>query len=208
MTGTPRLATAAWLALLPCAAPAQPQVLDLDPAHCFVHFEVLHFGTSTLRGRFGPLAGEVQFDAVAGRGRVGLTIDLNTLDTGLKLLDARLRQPDLLDVAAQPTAWFVAERLRFERGLPVELTGEFTLRGVGQALTLTAQQVSCRDGRCGGDFEGWLSRSAFGASFGVPLVADRVHLRVQVEGRLRTPPPVPTVTRAADGQRQPRAAND
>ena len=89
MTGTPRLATAAWLALLPCAAPAQPQVLDLDPAHCFVHFEVLHFGTSTLRGRFGPLAGEVQFDAVAGRGRVGLTIDLNTLDTGLKLLDGR-----------------------------------------------------------------------------------------------------------------------
>ena len=36
--------------------------------------------------------------------------------------------------------------------------------------------------RCGGDFEGELLRSAFGASFGVPLVADRVRLRVQVEG--------------------------
>ena len=117
----------ACLALLPLIAEAQPQVLELSPEHCFVHFEVLHFGTSTLRGRFGPLAGEVRFDAAAGRGYVGLTIDLNTLDTGLKLLDARLRAPDLLDVAAQPTAWFVAERFRFERGLPVELTGEFTL---------------------------------------------------------------------------------
>jgi len=35
---------------------------------------------------------------------------------------------------------------------------------------------------CGGDFEGELRRSDFGAGFGVPYVADRVRLLVQVEG--------------------------
>lgn len=173
------------------AAAAAPQTFDLDPMHTFVQFEVQHFDTSTLRGRVGPVRGEVMIDAQAGRGRLGLVIDMQTLDTGLRLLDLRLRQPDLLDVAAHPQAYFVAERFRFEQGLPVELTGEFTVRGIGVALTLRARRFACLASdtgagrRCGGDFEGEVLRSAFGASFGLPLVADRVRLRVQVEGLQR-----------------------
>ena len=33
----------------------------------------------------------------------------------------------------------------------------------------------------GGDFEGELTRSDFGINFGLPFVADRVRLQVQVE---------------------------
>jgi polyisoprenoid-binding protein YceI len=36
---------------------------------------------------------------------------------------------------------------------------------------------------CGGDFEGEIKRSEFGATFGLPLIGDRVRLVVQVEGR-------------------------
>lgn len=130
-----------------------------------------HFDTSTLRGRIGPLSGEVMLDSAAGRGRLGLVIDMGTLDTGFKLLDARLRQADLLDVAGHPQAYFVAERFRFEQGRPVELTGESRC-----AASAGGAQ------RCGGDFEGELLRSASGATFGLPLAADQVRLRVQVEG--------------------------
>lgn len=188
-------AAATRLALLAAAvAPAAfaaPEVFDLDPGHTFVQFEVRHFDTSTLRGRVGPVRGEVMLDAAAGRGRLGLAIDLRTLDTGFKLLDMRLRQADLLDVAGHPDAYFVAERFRFERGMPAELTGEFTLRGISVALTLRALQFAClpataeRPRRCGGDFEGSVNRSAFGASFGLPLVADRVRILVQAEGTAR-----------------------
>lgn len=184
----------AWLAMAalltgPASnAVAAPLVFDLDPEHSFVQFEVSHFDTSTLRGRFGPLQGEVQLDAAAGRGRVGLVIDTRTLDTGLKLLDARLRQADLLDVAAHPQAFFVAERFRFDGDRPVELTGEFTLRGRASALTLRALRFACSPTvprRCGGDFEGELRRSDHGADFGLPLVGDLVRLRVQVEALQR-----------------------
>jgi len=174
-------------ALAPLPLAAAPEVFELDPAHTFVHFEVLHFGTSTLRGRIGPVRGEVEIDAPAGRGRVALSIDMRTLDTGFKPLDARLRQADLLDIGSHPEAWFVAERFRFEQGRPVALTGEFTLRGTSAPLTLRALRFACIEvpgtgTRCGGDFEGEVSRSRFGASFGVPLVADRVRLLVQAEG--------------------------
>jgi polyisoprenoid-binding protein YceI len=55
----------------PLLARAEPAVYRLDPEHSFVYFEVLHFGTSTLRGRLGPPEGFVELDRVAGRGGGG-----------------------------------------------------------------------------------------------------------------------------------------
>ena len=72
-----------------------------------MHFEVLHFGTSTLRGRFGPIDGHVEMDRAAGRGWVALRIATASVDTGMPLFDARLRQPDLLASEAYPMAEFV-----------------------------------------------------------------------------------------------------
>lgn len=191
----PSLPAAALCAALGAAlagpARAAPAVYVLDPDHCFVHFEVLHFNTSTLRGRFGPVSGAVEMDRAAGRGRLALTIDVGSLDTGLRLLDKRLLAPDLLAAELHPQAYFVAERFRFDGAGLAEVRGEFTLRGVGQALSLVAERFACRPDTerggevCGGDFVGELSRSAFGASFGLPFVGDRVRLRVQAEGHRR-----------------------
>jgi polyisoprenoid-binding protein YceI len=55
-------------------APSETVVYVPDPAHSCEHLEVLHFGTSTLRGRFGPLNGHVELDRPAGRGPVSLHI--------------------------------------------------------------------------------------------------------------------------------------
>ena len=102
------------LALAAASAGAQPAAYVLDPAHSFVHFEVLHFGTSTTRGRFGPIAGVVTLDRAAGRGEVSLRIPTAGVDTGLPVFDARLREADLLASAEYPEAFFVARNFRFE----------------------------------------------------------------------------------------------
>lgn len=169
---------------------AQPQVFQLDPQRSFVYFEVLHFGTSTTRGRFGPLVGEVLLDRQAGKGEVSMRLNTAQIDTGLAIFNARLRQDDLLASAAHPEAFFVSSNFRFDAGRLIELRGEFTLRGVSQPLTLRALAFSCRTTPqtaeiCGGDFEGEINRSDFGASFGLPFVADRVRLVVQVQGLRR-----------------------
>ncbi|WP_236580666.1 YceI family protein [Rubrivivax sp. A210] len=171
-------------------APAEPAIYTLDPAHSWVTFEVMHFATSTIRGRIGPVQGQVTLDRAAGRGEVSLVIPTATVDAGFPFFNARLRQADLLASAEFPDAYFVATRFRFESGRVAEVRGEFTLRGVSQPLSLVAAHYACRNDEqgaevCGGDFEGEVLRSEFGASFGLPLVGDRVRLRVQVEGRRR-----------------------
>lgn len=168
---------------------AQAAVYVLDPHHSFVHFEVLHFGTSTSRGRFGPIAGSVVLNRTAASGEVDIRVSTASVDTGIPVFNARLRQEDLLASTEHPEAFFVARTVRFDGERVAEVRGEFTLRGVSQPLSLFARQFGCRqdgaDEICGGDFEGEVLRSSFGATFGLPLISDRVRLVVQVEGRRR-----------------------
>jgi polyisoprenoid-binding protein YceI len=167
------------------AAHAQPVTYALDPERSFVIFEVVHFGTSTSRGRFGPLEGSVVLDRGAGRGEVSVRVDTTAVSTGIPVFDAVLRRPDLLSTTAFPEAYFVARSVRFDGDKVAEVRGEFTLRGIGQPLTLRALSFACRDQRCGGDFEGELLRSEFGITNSLPFVADRVRLRVVVEATPR-----------------------
>jgi polyisoprenoid-binding protein YceI len=211
------LLAALWALGLSAPAAAEPQRYRLDPQRSFVHFEVLHFGTSTIHGRIGPIEGEVVLDRAAGTGEIGLRIATATVSTGFKFFDSRLRQPDLLASDEFPEAFFVASRFHFGTGAGqpalAEVRGEFTLRGRGVPLSLHALRFGCRPAGaalpvaspqgsappapvlaqaeaatpapevCGGDFEGEVLRSDFGATFGLPLVGDRVRLRVQVEGQ-------------------------
>ena len=188
--GTSRHALGCGLMLcaLAGAAQAEPAFYRFDPTHTFVNFELLHFGTSTIRGRFGPLAGEATLDREARRGRVQVQIDTSSVSTGVAVLDARLTEGDMLAVQSHPRAYLVAERMEFDdAGRVKALRGEFTLRGVSVGLTLTALRFNCYTspllGRevCGGDFEGQFSRGAVGITHSLPFVSDTVRLLVQVE---------------------------
>ena len=170
------------------AASGEPVRYRFDPTHTLVHFELLHFDTSTIRGRFGPLAGEVTLDRAARKGRVQVEIDTAQVSTGVAVLDARLKEGDMLSVASHPRAYLVAERVEFDdAGRVSGLRGEFTLRGVSLPLTLTALRFNCytsplfRREVCGGDFEGRFNRSMVGITHSLPFVSDSVRLLVQVE---------------------------
>ncbi|WP_428421771.1 YceI family protein [Methylibium sp.] len=182
---------------LSAVAQAEPVRYTLDPAHSWVQFELSHFGTSTIRGRFGPAEGSVSLDRTAGQGEVGVTVPTGSVSTGSAMFDSHLRQAELLSTGEHPTAWFVSRQLRFDGDRLGELRGEFTLRGVSRGLTLTATRFACyrhpvwQREVCGGDFEGRFKRSDFGIDYGLPFVRDEVTLRVQVEG-VRTDDGPPT----------------
>ena len=168
------------------SAPGAPGY-RLDPTHTFVHWEILHMGTSTIRGRFDKVAGNVQFDPKAQQLDVGVTIDTGSVSTGVPVLDALLKGGTLLDSAANPQAFFTARGARFEGETPREVRGELTLRGISQPLTLRALRWNCglnplfRRTVCGGDFEAEIVRSSFGITHSLPFVADKVRLVVQIE---------------------------
>ncbi len=188
------VALLAGLAGMSPGARAEPVAYSLDPSHSFASFEVLHFDTSTLRGRFGPLSGDITLDRDARRGRVQVVVDTANASTGLGVLDARIKQDDMLAVAVHPQAFFVAERFEFDAsGGVAAVSGEFTLRGSSQPLRLVAKRFRCylnplfRREVCGGDFEAEFSRSSFGISHSLPFVSDVVRLKIAVEAIRQTP---------------------
>jgi polyisoprenoid-binding protein YceI len=175
-------------AMAACTAAAAPQRYALDPAYTHVHWELKHFGTSTVRGRFDAVSGSVTLDREARSGSVSISIDTASVSTGTRIFDGVVRGPQMLATSEHPTAYFVASRFAFDGDRLVSVTGEFTLRGNSQPLTLTAMRFGCRtDGEpprevCGGDFEGEFKRSDFGITHSLPFVGDAVRLVVQIEG--------------------------
>ena len=168
-------------------APPGPGSYALDTTHTFVHWEVLHMGTSTIRGRFDKANGRVEFEPKAQRLDVTIRIDTASVNSGVAPLDTLLRGSAMLDVAASPQATFTSRSARFEGEVPKEVRGQLSLRGTTQPVTLRNLRWKCglnllfRREVCGGDFEAQIDRSAFGITHSLPFVADPVRLLVQVE---------------------------
>lgn len=76
------LALAAAAVLSTGAAQAQSAAYAIDPTHTFVTFEISHFGATTNRGRFDKKEGTVQFDRAGKTGKVEITVDTTSINSG------------------------------------------------------------------------------------------------------------------------------
>jgi polyisoprenoid-binding protein YceI len=169
-------------------AAAEPVTYKFDPTHTWITWEVRHFGTSTYRGRFDRKEGAVTIDAAARTGRVELTIDLTSVDTGVQLLDHRLQEADLFDAGTFPTATFVGEDFRFDGDGVSQVRGQLTLKGRTRPVTLKGLDFNCYQNPllkrevCGGDFSATIDRSDWRVSYGGPFpVGYEVRLLIEVE---------------------------
>jgi polyisoprenoid-binding protein YceI len=169
------------------SAYAQAGTYSVDPTHTFVTWEALHFGTSTLRGRFDKKEGTIQFDRAGKTGKIDITIDTGSISTGTAPFDRHLQSKDFFDSATHPSARFVADKLTFDGDKVTAAVGTLTLLGKAMPVTLTASRFNCYQSPilkrevCGGDFETTLQRSQWGMNYGLPGIPDNVRLLIQVE---------------------------
>jgi polyisoprenoid-binding protein YceI len=162
---------------------------QLDSSHTSVYFAVTHFGISTMRGRFMGISGQLAFDAAQGSGSLDLTIDPDSVDTGLRGLDAVLKSSQFFDTKEFPQARFQSTRFEFEGERLLAVHGTLNLHGVSQPLVLQAQRFQCREVKiivlrrfvCGGDFSAKFLRSSFGMRQHLPDVGDEIALDIAVE---------------------------
>lgn len=173
---------------LALAAPAYSAPYTIDPTHTFVHFEVMHFGTSTSRGRFERSSGTLSLDRAAKTGAVDITIDTGSVSTGVPTLDKQLRGDKFFHVEAFPTARFVADNFQFNADQLSEVSGQFTMLGKTLPVTLKATRFNCyphpflKREVCGGDFEARIQRSQWGLSIYTPdMIGEQVRLLIQIE---------------------------
>ena len=170
------------------AGAAQAANYAIDPTHTFVTFEISHFGATTNRGRFDKKQGTVEFDRAAKTGKVDITIDTTSVNTGTPTFDKHLQSADLFNAAQHPKITFVSDKFSFNGDKVSEVTGQLTLLGKTAPVTLKATQFNCYDSPmlkrevCGGDFETTIDRTQWGMNYGVEWgFPKNVRLVVQIE---------------------------
>jgi polyisoprenoid-binding protein YceI len=89
-----------------------------------VEFKIKNFG-SVVNGSFKGLQGKIQFDPSAPAAAVfDVTVDTNTIDTGIGMRDNHLRKPEYFHVKSYPRIRFVSTKISTS-GKP----GEFIMTG-------------------------------------------------------------------------------
>jgi polyisoprenoid-binding protein YceI len=178
------LAGFGWLAGVSTAAD-----FALDTSHTAVHFGVLHYDLSMVRGRVAKVAGTVRFDPVAKTGAIDIRVDADSLDTGNRTLDQILRSDQYLDTARYGDVRYAGDGFVFDGERLVAIDGTLVLHGVARPVRLTAQRFTCKEVRlglvghrvCGGEFTATILRSDFGMTRFLPEVGDAVLLTIGVE---------------------------
>ena len=168
-------------------AHADTEIYRADPSHTFVTFEVKHF-IATTRGRFDKKEGSISIDRAARTGKVDVTIETSSVDTGIAALDRYLTSEHFFNSAEAPTVAFRGDDFSFEGDKVTAVSGTLTMLGKTMPVTLKAIGFDCYESPlfkrevCGGDFETTIARSQWGMSYGVGYgIGDNIRLLIQIE---------------------------
>lgn len=175
-------------AALLSAGAAQAANYTVDPTHTFATFEISHFGASVNRARFDKKEGQIEFDRAAKTGKVDISLDIASVNSGTAAFDKHLQSADIFNAAQFPKARFVSDKFVFNGDKVSEVQGQLTLLGKTQPVSFKANQFNCYESPmlkrevCGGDFEATIDRAAFGVNYGIDWgFPKNVRIVLQVE---------------------------
>lgn len=185
MTG----ALIAGLTLVIAPVAAAPVTYKIDPEHTYPSFEADHLaGLSVWRGKMNKSAGTVTLDKDGRSGEVDVAIELGSIDFGQKQLERWAVGPQFFDTKKHPQARYRGRLDAFVDGVPTQVVGALTLRGVTRPLTLKLNSFKCmphpifKRELCGADALGSFRRDEFGLDAGKDYGFNMdVLLRIQVE---------------------------
>jgi polyisoprenoid-binding protein YceI len=168
---------------------AQTSTWVPDKAHSEVNFSILHLGLAKVRGHFGNIGGTIVLNENdIAKSSVNITIDVNTVDTGVAARDSDLKSPNFFDVAQFPTATFVSKSFA-KNGASLTVSGDLTLHGITKPVVLQVEgptgPVTGMDKKSHAGFSATtaISRTAFGIGVKYPaaVVGDEVTLTVDLD---------------------------
>ncbi len=178
--------------LLALAAPfalAQSTTWSFDSAHSEVDFVVRHMSVSNVHGRFGGLKGTIVRNPTdLSKSTVSVTIDVNTVDTGVGPRDTDLKSSNFFDVAQFPTATFTSTSISGS-DTHLQVKGNLTLHGVTRPVELdvdgpgpTAPGMDHKP-HTGYTATATINRKEFGIGLKYPdaIVGEQIKLNIDLE---------------------------
>jgi len=172
------------------AAPGLAATYTFDPGRITPQFEIGQLWFYTQHGWFNRTRGTLEYDPAQHTGRLEVSIDAASLETGNEERDTDLKGPHWFDVSHYPSITFRSLQFVFAQDQLVAIEGELTMRGVTQPMTLEIARISCGSQPdsarwcCEADASGALKRSRFGMRASRLLVSDDVRLRIPAKACL------------------------
>lgn len=174
------------------AQPAQaaPATWEIDPEHTVVAFTIMHAGYAKVLGRFSDIEGSFIYDPDTQElGEVTARIGTASVDTDHEKRDDHVRSADFLDAGAHPAITFTATGGTPSSETTGTVTGDLTIRGITQPVTLDVTLNKRADYPCchGKDTLGIsaradILRSDFGSTYALPeFVGDAVSIILEFE---------------------------
>ncbi|MBF8184716.1 YceI family protein [Nonomuraea sp. K274] len=164
----------------------------LDVAHTRIGFVARHALVTKVRGQFNEFEGGVGIDAAEhGNTTAHVTIKVASIDTRNKQRDEHLRSSDFLAMDQFPEITFVSTGVRVTGEQTVELTGDLTIRGITNSVTVPFEfQGGVVDPfgnhRIGFEGSAVINRKDFGITWnaaletGGALVSDKITLEFEL----------------------------
>ena len=164
----------------------------LDPAHTRIGFVARHAMVTKVRGAFNEFEGTATLDgANPAASSAQVTISTASIDTRNAQRDGHLRSNDFLAMDEYPQITFVSTGARQVDDSTFELTGDLTIKGVTNPITIPFSfEGAAKDpfGNLRGGFEGavTINRKDYGITWnaaletGGVLVSDKVTLEFEI----------------------------
>ncbi len=158
----------------------------IDTTHSQLGFSITHLGISIIRGTFDKYDGSLTVGGSLADTTVSIDAEMASINSGNSMRDGHMHGEDFFDVANHPTMSFRSTAIE-ESDSGYAMTGDLTIRGITQSITLAAEYNGSgvfpmdQSTHFGFAARGTISRSAFGVSYGVPMVSDDVKLILDVQ---------------------------
>ena len=173
--------------LLGLPLPIAADAYNVDGMHSMPSFTFKHLQLSSFRGRFERAAGIVEFDPVQHKGSADIVITIDSVSTGVPMLDQFLKSAKFFDSARFPTATFKSNSFKFSGEQLVSVSGDLSLHGITKPVVLEIIYLSCREHpllnipSCGADAIVTIKRSEFGLDAFIGNDSDEVMVDISVE---------------------------
>lgn len=152
------------LLALPVLAAAQ-STWTLDQVHSNVGFEVRHLLTD-VGGEFHDFDGTIVYDAEnPENSSVEVTVQAASIDTDNEKRDDHLRSEDFFAVEQYPTLSFKSTSVEDAGDGMLNVTGDFTIRGVTKRITIPVEVLGVMGDKAGFATEFVIDRQEYGVNW-------------------------------------------
>lgn len=169
----------------------KPGSYDVDPAHTRVSFVIPHFVVSEVEGRFNDVKGEFTLAEDFEDSKVNATINVKSIDTGVKKRDDHLRSKDFFEANKYPQMKLVSKKIS---GSPekFKLIADVTIKDVTKEVPFEGKYTgwvkdSWGQNRVALQMNGEINRKDFHINYDDkvdigPAVGDTVKVQIRTEG--------------------------